>query len=377
MHISLFLGPNVNGPQEDRRAIDLCVEQALKADEAGFSAVYVGEQHFNDYEPYSDPIVFAAYLAGQLKQAYLGTSVIPLPLHHPLLLVERMNLLDQLTRGRCIFGIAVGNPRPMPAFPSIPAPSGRQALFDEKLAVMLRAWEHRVGDQPLEFATSVEHGVMQGRMMPISYRDPHPLFAIGTNTPAKIEDAGRRGYKIHLGPSEPAGGAALAQLYEKALLESGAAPELVEENLRWLIHTKGVFVGETDEAAVEEAGPYVLPLMRMPFVHVPPEQDGMSLLDLLRCDPGPRAAAVGQPESLASWIQRTMIIGSPQTVVNRFQEYSAAGLRHLHARFAIGTLDDVDIYRRSLDLFIDEVMPRLDVEQMPPYLPQSDTNTAS
>jgi alkanesulfonate monooxygenase SsuD/methylene tetrahydromethanopterin reductase-like flavin-dependent oxidoreductase (luciferase family) len=46
MYVSLFLGPNVDGPEDDRVAIELCIEQALKADEAGFAAVYVGEQHF-------------------------------------------------------------------------------------------------------------------------------------------------------------------------------------------------------------------------------------------------------------------------------------------------------------------------------------------
>ena len=124
MFLSMFLGPNVSGPADDTRAIELGVEQALAADVAGFAAIYLGEQHFNDYEPYSNPIVMAGYLAGQLPQAYdVGTSMIPLPRHHPLSLVERINLLDQLTRGRCIIGMSSGRPGPDPAMPITTPPA--------------------------------------------------------------------------------------------------------------------------------------------------------------------------------------------------------------------------------------------------------------
>jgi alkanesulfonate monooxygenase SsuD/methylene tetrahydromethanopterin reductase-like flavin-dependent oxidoreductase (luciferase family) len=364
MYVSLFLGPNVDGPEDDRVAIELCIEQALKADEAGFAAVYVGEQHFNDYEPYSNPIVMAAYLAGQLQQAYLGTSMIPIPLHHPLRLVERMNLLDQLTAGRCIFGISRGIPRPNPAFPLPGGPGGLQQLFEEKLEVMQRAWRHRREDGPLEFHTATESGAMDGRMMPVAYRAGGPLWAIGTNTEDKVRAAGLAGHLVHLGPFGIAGGAHLAGVYRAALEEGGASAAVIARNMSWLITTKGVFVGESDESAAAEVGPVLLPRMRLPFVTVPPEQESMSLSELLECDPGPVGGSIGRPESLAAMVQRTSIVGSPETVTRKLQEYAAAGLEHIHMRFALGSLGDPEPFRRSMDLFIEEVLPRLDVRQM-------------
>lgn len=363
-HLSLFLGPNVSGPAEDRTAIDLCIEQALMADDAGFAAIYVGEQHFNDYEPYSNPIVTAAYLAGRLQQAYLGTSMIPLPQHHPLSLVERINLLDQLTRGRCVIGMSSGRPVPMPAFPTPRVPGGNAALFDAKLDVMLRAWAHRPGDGPLEFDTGAEQGVMDGRIMPFSYRT-RPLFAVGTSTESKIRDAGLAGRMVHTAGLGVAGAARLAGLYRDALEEGGATTETIAHHLGWLIHTKTVFVGETDEAAATDAEPMLLNRSLPPWIHTPPEQESMGLAELLRTDPGPPAPRVGAPESLAAFMQRSAIVGSPETVASELAVYADAGLPHVHMRTVFGSLADLDPFRRSMDLLIKEVVPRLDMAPMP------------
>jgi alkanesulfonate monooxygenase SsuD/methylene tetrahydromethanopterin reductase-like flavin-dependent oxidoreductase (luciferase family) len=367
VHFSLFLGPGVRGPHEDRLAITLGIEQAMAADAAGFAAVYVGEQHFNNYEPYADGLTMAAFLAGRLQHAYLGTSVVPLVLHHPLFLVERANLLDQLTAGRFILGMSGGRPREGKAWHKHDlAPEQRSRLFDQKLEVMLRAWAHRAGDPPLEFATDDEHGVMEGRMMPTSYRRPHPLYAIGTNTAAKVAEAGRRGQKVHLGPFDPDGAARMAALYRAGMQEAGHPAELVEDNLRWLIHTKLVLVAETDDEAWDIAERvFTGPMVMAPWVRRDPGQDGWSLRKIYRADPGAFAPAMGAPESQTAFLRRTMIVGSPSTVAADLGAYRAAGLPHLHARFIFGALDDPDVFRRSFGLFVDEVMPRLGVDPIP------------
>ncbi|MEU4245326.1 LLM class flavin-dependent oxidoreductase [Actinoplanes sp. NPDC026619] len=367
MHFSLFLGPGVRGPHEDRPAIDLMIEQAVAADAAGFTAVYVGEQHFNNYEPYADGLTMAAFLAGRLPNAYLGTSVVPLVLHHPLFLVERANLLDQLTGGRFILGMSGGRPREGKTWHKHDlTPEQRSRLFDQKLDVMLRAWAHRAGDQPLEFTTDDEYGVMEGRMMPASYRRPHPLFAIGTNTPAKIAEAGRKGQKVHLGPFDPAGAGRIAALYRDSMVEGGHPAELIEDNLRWLIHTKIILVGETDDEAWDVAERlFTGPMVMAPWIRRDPGQDGWSLRKIYRADPGPFAPAMGVPESQGAFLHRTAIVGSPETVAAELAGYRDAGLPHVHARFIFGTLDDPEVFRRSFRLFTDEVMPRLGVETIP------------
>ncbi|MGW0808932.1 LLM class flavin-dependent oxidoreductase [Nonomuraea sp. NPDC002799] len=367
MHFSLFLGPGVRGPFEDKRAIDLGIEQAMEADEAGFTAVYVGEQHFNDYEPYGNGFMMASYLVGRLRNAYLGTSVVPLVLHHPLFMVERCNLLDQLTEGRCIIGMSAGRPREGKAWHKHDlAPDQRARLFDQKLDVMLRAWAHRAGDPPLEFTTDDEHGVMEGRMMPLLLPHPPPLYAIGTNTPAKIAEAGRLGRKVHLGPFDPEGAGRLATLYRRSLQEGGHSPETIEDNLRWLIHTKIIYVGETDDEAWDTAERlFTGPMVMAPWIRRDPACDGMRLRDVYRADPGEFAPAMGMPENQTAFLHRTAIVGGPETVAAKLAEYDKAGLSHTHARFVFGALDDPEVFRRSFRLFVQEVMPRLGVDTIP------------
>ncbi|MEU0449259.1 LLM class flavin-dependent oxidoreductase [Streptomyces tendae] len=367
MHFSLFLGPGVRGPVEDRRAINLGIQQALEADEAGFSAVYLGEQHFNDYEPYSNAFMMAAYLAPNLRNAYLGTSVVPLVLHHPLFMVERCNLLDQLTQGRCIVGMSAGRPRQGKTWHKHDLSSEqRSLLFEQKLDVMLAAWAHRAGDPPLEFTTDDEQGVMDGRIMPYSYRDPHPLYAVGTNTPAKIAEAGRLGRKVHLGPFDAEHGGRLAQLYRESLEGGGHPADVVEDNLRWLIHTKIIYVGETDAQAWDEAERLLAgPMIMVPWLKRDPALEGLPLREVYRAEHGGFAPALGMPESLPAYLRRMFVIGSPETVANELAGYEKAGLSHLHARFIFGDLDDPEVFQRSFRLFTQEVMPRLGVDTIP------------
>ena len=367
MYFSLFLGPGVRGPHEDRLAITLGIDQAVQADDAGFAAVYVGEQHFNNYEPYADGLGMAAFLAGRLRNAYLGTSMVPLFLHHPLIVAERANLLDQLTDGKFILGVSSGRPRDGKAWNKQDLTSEqRTALFDQKLDVMLRAWAHRAEDGPLEFSTDDGPGVMEGRMMPVSYRAPHPLYAIGTNTPAKIAEAGRRGQKVHLGQFDLAGGGRIAELYRTSMRDAGHPDGLVEGNLRWLIHTKIILVADTDAAAWELAhNLYAGPMLIGPWVRRDPAQAGWSLREIYDAEPGDFAPAMGSPESLTAYLRRTTIVGSPDSVARELATYQAAGLSHIHARFIFGTLDDPGIFQRSFSLFTKEVMPSVGVDTIP------------
>ena len=52
--------------------------------------------------------MFIAAAAQRTKHIRLGTGVSSLPYHQPLMLADRMVLLDHLTRGRVMFGVGPG-----------------------------------------------------------------------------------------------------------------------------------------------------------------------------------------------------------------------------------------------------------------------------
>ena len=91
-----------------RRDLDLV--EAL--DKNGFDEVWFGEHHGLGWETSGSPEIMIAAAAERTKSIKLATGVISLPYHHPLVVADRLNLLDHLSRGRLIFGAGPG------AFPS-------------------------------------------------------------------------------------------------------------------------------------------------------------------------------------------------------------------------------------------------------------------
>src|SRR5260370_2246885 len=55
-----------------------------------------------------DPIIALTFLAAHTRQVRLGTGIIILPQRNPLVLAKELASLDELSRGRLIFGVGVG-----------------------------------------------------------------------------------------------------------------------------------------------------------------------------------------------------------------------------------------------------------------------------
>ncbi len=75
---------------------------------SGFDEAWFGEHHSGGYELIACPEVFIAAAAERTKHIRLGTGVVSLPYHHPLMVADRWVLLDHLTRGRVMFGTGPG-----------------------------------------------------------------------------------------------------------------------------------------------------------------------------------------------------------------------------------------------------------------------------
>src|SRR3984885_8300675 len=104
----------VDGPDNDERVLGIAVEQSLLAGQLGYNPWYT-EHHFRGAW-HSNPMQFAAYVAPQIpRERYLGFGVLSTPYYNPVRLVESMNLLDQLTKGRTLYGLGSGFPGNEPA----------------------------------------------------------------------------------------------------------------------------------------------------------------------------------------------------------------------------------------------------------------------
>ncbi len=90
----------------------LCLERDLDiarfADEVGVAEVWYGEHHSGGYEIIASPELMIAAAAQRTSRIKLGTGVVSLPYHNPLMTANRLVQLDHLTRGRLLFGAGPG-----------------------------------------------------------------------------------------------------------------------------------------------------------------------------------------------------------------------------------------------------------------------------
>lgn len=359
MHIGVFLGPFSRGPEQDVEIIDFCIEQAIAAANAGFSMVTFGEQHFNNYEPYCNPFMMGAHLAPHLKDTWFGTTVLPLPFHHPFRLAEQMNLLDVLTRGKVVYGISAGRPKGSADHANFGIdPDQRHEVFNTKLDLLLRAFAHKPGDPAIEMETPWGRGRLDGRLMPTNWRKPRPLLAHATSSDDTIAQAAARCWPIFMGAMRAVDIQHKIAIYREAAAIAGHEEQAISEALAHSLVTRHVFVAETDLEAWSNAVTETRGATLLPGAFGSQPVDAATALEMSKRDldaPGARNDPLfDRINALQSWI----IAGSPDSVAAQIErEHANLGIQLL-TRFASG-LFDYEKAMRNFSLFAGSVMPRL------------------
>src|SRR5712691_5484749 len=87
------------------------IEMAQAAEALGFRNVWLAEHHFSTYGYLSRPTQLATYIAAKTTRLRVGTAVIVVPLHHPLVIAEEIATLDLLAGGRVDVGLGRGYQR--------------------------------------------------------------------------------------------------------------------------------------------------------------------------------------------------------------------------------------------------------------------------
>src|SRR5213082_2707098 len=120
---------------------DLIREHARRAEALGFSDVWVSEhiivprKQFPRSPLFYDPVLTLTWVAAVTERVRLGTSVIVLPMRHPLPLAKELATLHNLSGGRLILGVGVGWLEPEFAALGVPF-NERGRRMDEGIAMM-------------------------------------------------------------------------------------------------------------------------------------------------------------------------------------------------------------------------------------------------
>ena len=108
LQFGAFMAPFHRVGENPTLALERDLELIQWLDVLGYDEIYVGEHHSAGWETIASPELFIATAAERTRHIRLGTGVISLPYHHPLMVANRMVQLDHLTRGRVILGVRAG-----------------------------------------------------------------------------------------------------------------------------------------------------------------------------------------------------------------------------------------------------------------------------
>ncbi|HUC66838.1 MAG TPA: LLM class flavin-dependent oxidoreductase [Stellaceae bacterium] len=104
----IFLAPFHPTEEDPTLAIRRDLELVEWLDRLGYEEAWIGEHHSAGFEIISSPEVFIAAAAERTKRIKLGTGVVSLPYHNPLMAANRIIQLDHMTMGRVMFGAGPG-----------------------------------------------------------------------------------------------------------------------------------------------------------------------------------------------------------------------------------------------------------------------------
>ena len=167
------------GPDAIRRA-------AVQAEELGFADVWTSEHIIVPqnaaYPPspiFYDPVLTLTWAAAYTTRVGLGTSVLVLPMRHPLPLAKELATLQNLSEGRLILGAGVGWLEAEFAALGVPFHE-RGRRMDEGIAMMRAVWS----EDPVSFPARAIPAVIQDmRSLPQPVK-PIPIWIGGSSEPA-------------------------------------------------------------------------------------------------------------------------------------------------------------------------------------------------
>ena len=182
-------GPNVDSAAGFKDYINYVIE----AEALGFDSAFIVEHHFTGFGQVSATLNLLTWIGARTTTLRLGTAVIVLPWHNPVLLAEQAATLDLLSGGRLDFGVGKGYRHNEFTGFRVPMEEATDR-FEEAVDIITKAW------------TSNERFSFHGRFWqyddivvePPTIQKPHPPFWQGAGHPESIQRVARRGHNLLL-----------------------------------------------------------------------------------------------------------------------------------------------------------------------------------
>ena len=183
-------GPDTDSSQGFRDFIDNNVE----AEALGYYSTFLVEHHFTGFGQVSASLNLLTWLGARTRTLRLGTAVLVLPWHNPVLLAEQAATLDLLSGGRLDFGVGKGYRWNEFAGFCVPLEEA-EPRFEEALDIITKSF---VSETPFSHRGKFwqyDDIVVE----PPTAQKPHPPFWMGAGSERSVSEVVRRGYNMLLG----------------------------------------------------------------------------------------------------------------------------------------------------------------------------------
>jgi probable F420-dependent oxidoreductase len=306
------------------------LEEVVRAEELGFDSVWMEEHHAVTDHYWPSPLTVLAGFATRTSRLLLGTDIVVAPFHHPVRLAEDVAMLDVMSNGRAVLGIAIGYKPDEFALYGVDLEK-RGARFEEQLAIMKGLWtQERIAFRGAYYA-------VDGRLEPKPIARPHPPLWIGGWGELTLRRAATLADNWIPGPT-----ADLARLLrgQRAFLDHRRAAGRGEPPAEWPL-TRDVIIADTDRKARELAEEHIMVAYRKEYAG------------------GWRHPFIDA--SIATDLDRLMddrfVIGGPEQCIARIRRFvEQYGMTHLICRMFFPGMPHAQIMR-GLELLAREVVP--------------------
>ena len=356
MRVGYFAMPLHPPGSEPGLTMEEDLRQLVALEHLGFEEAWIGEHFTAEWENIPCPDLFIAKALGMTRTIRLGTGVSCLPNHDPLMLAQRIAQLDQLARGRFLWGVGSGGfPGDFALFDVDPKSGEHREITRTTLDLVLELWnDPKPGlyeSRRWRFRVPEPSPDIDLRLHLRPYQKPHPPIAVAgvSESSETLVLAGERGFipmSINFVPARTL--RTHWQGVETGAQRAGRSPD----RATWRV-SRDVIVAETTGAARRLAleGPlardwdgYFLPLLRK-----------TGRLGLPKVDPSMSDERV----TVDYLLDHVWIVGDPDEVTRKLRtlrdEVGGFGVLLVIAH----EWQPWDAWLRSMTLLTERVLPRL------------------
>ncbi|MFM8868423.1 MAG: LLM class flavin-dependent oxidoreductase [Ilumatobacteraceae bacterium] len=320
IRVGVFLAGYFPAEHDTESALRTIEQRAAFIEELGFDSVFLGH-HLLSAAKFLQPLSLAAYLAARTERVKIGLGVYLLPLTNPLAFAEEVATISALSRNRLIVGVGAGYRKSEFRAVGIPF-EDRFKRLEEYTTIARRLLDGET------VTASGTFGELTNAKVQLATPETKPELWMGAFGEIGIRRCARLGMPWLAGPE-----GSLEVLAERADTYRSAAGDAGVPIPPAMPLVRELYVAESDEQARVEAYPF----LAKQYADYKSWDHGLTIDDL---------------------IARDAVVGSPQTVAMRLNEYRSLGFTHVVARSDWPDMDP-DLSSKSMALMAHRVLPLL------------------